>query len=137
MQVGVQPTRHDDGTTVGNAIDQVVDVAPADGGDPPTFPDRLGTAVDQPLGGGAGAAVGLVALEPFVGHRCEAVGCGRPLTPPVHPRLDGGVGVTPSLSRGGPGPAGSLSKRQPFVASASPGSISGRPQPTASQRWPT
>ena|SRR6516162_547519 len=101
MQVGVQPTRHDDGTTVGNAIDQVVDVAPADGGDPPTFPDRLGTAVDQPLGGGAGAAVGLVALEPFVGHRCEAVGCGRPLMLRVLALVDGGAGVTPSVTGGG------------------------------------
>src|SRR5262245_24467699 len=99
--MGVQAAGHDDGTTVGDGVDQVVDVAAADGRDLAAFPDRLGAAVDEALGCGAGAVVCLITLEPFVCYRCEAVGRCRSLMLGAFALVDGLAGVTPCFAGGG------------------------------------
>ena len=120
MQVGVEAAGHHDGTTVGNGVDEVVDVAAADGGDLAAFPDRLGAAVDDLFDPGVGAIVGLVALEPFVGYCGEAVGCGWALMLRALALVDCGAGVAPCFAGGGERHAGPASQRHPFLIAEQP-----------------
>src|SRR5262249_1042392 len=113
--MGVQAAGHDDGTAINNAIDQVIDIAPADGGDLPACPDRQGAALDDALDQGAGAVVRLIALEPFVGYCCEGVSCGRPLMLGAFALIDRLASVAPGLAGCGERHTGPASQRQPLL----------------------
>ena len=74
----VSATGKRDGAAIRNRVDQLEHVTAADGGDQPPTPCWLHVPVNDAPHFIVGTVVGLVALEPLVRHRLEAVGCRRP-----------------------------------------------------------
>src|SRR5262249_48564177 len=103
---------------VSNVVDQLERVSPTDVGDLPALPRGLHVAFNNALDLAIGSVVRLIALQPFVGDRLEAVGVRGFFARRIFALAHGLASVPPSIACFGQSHCWKVTERQPSQLAA-------------------